>query len=199
MELLDPDESFRPALEDEFGAENILIVKDAWGGQPIRRWYKKWKAPKGKDIAAQPDLYDSLMQKVELAMATEEIQSITFLWMQGERDAREELGEVYEKSLKGLYKQLQKDLGEKNINMVIGRLSDFDMNNERYPHWTMVRDIHQKLGESKEKFSWVDTDDLNDGIGIQGTPVENDLHYSEKGYKVFGERLAEEAIKLIKN
>lgn len=40
MAGLRPEKSFTPAIEDEFGEENVFIVKDAPGGQPIRRWYR---------------------------------------------------------------------------------------------------------------------------------------------------------------
>ena len=43
MARLDPNESFAPAVFKEFGKANVIVVKDAKSGQPIRRWYKKWK------------------------------------------------------------------------------------------------------------------------------------------------------------
>ena len=114
MQGLKPEESFIPAVEMEFGKEKVIVVKDAMGGQPIRRWYKKWKPSKGGKSTAQPDLYDSLMNKVYLATENEDIATITFIWMQGERDARESHGDVYAKSLKGLYKQLRRGLKRKD-------------------------------------------------------------------------------------
>ena len=117
--------------------------------------------------------------------------------MQGERDAREELGEVYEESLLGLYEQLCQDLQRKDISFVIGRLSDFDMDNAKYPHWTMIRAIQEKVGASNPRFSWIDTDDLNDGVNRNGKAIQNDLHMSADGYVVMGARFAEKAIELI--
>ena len=88
--------------------------------------------------------------------------------MQGERDAKMRWGKVYAASLKGLHKQLSKDLGREDVNFVIGRLSDFDMKNSRYPHWTMVREEQVKVAKSSKRFSWVNTDDLNDGLNRRG-------------------------------
>jgi len=116
--------------------------------------------------------------------------------MQGERDAKMRWGEVYEVSLKGLYDQLCKDLGRNDINFVIGRLSDFDLKNQRYPHWTMIRKVQVKLAESSPRFGWVNTDDLNDGVNRKGKKIQNDLHYSAEGYKTLGKRFAESALKL---
>jgi len=41
MAGLNPQISFTPTVETAFGKENVIVVKDAKGGQPIMRWYKK--------------------------------------------------------------------------------------------------------------------------------------------------------------
>jgi hypothetical protein len=197
MAGLDPDESFTPAVRNAFGKENVIVIKDAVGGQPIRRWYKDWKPADGEVPKGNGDLYDRLMAKVTRATKDKQLASVTFLWMQGERDANEKHGEVYETSLQGLFAQLQKDLQRDDINVVIGRLSDFDMKNARYAHWTMVRDIQMKVAAGHPRGAWVDTDDLNDGQNRKGKTIKNDLHYSDDGYKTFGKRLADKAIHLI--
>ena len=61
MAGLKPDESFIPTVEKEFGKENVIVVKDAHGGQPIRRWHKKWKSAKGEAFKGAGDLYDRLI------------------------------------------------------------------------------------------------------------------------------------------
>ncbi len=199
MARLNPEDSFTPAVVREFGDENVVVVKDAKSGQPIRRWHQSWQPPDGMDVQGHADLYDSLMNKVQMAVGDDQLATVTFIWMQGERDAREQLGEVYEASLVGLYQQLCRDLRRHDINFVIGRLSDFDMQNERYLHWTMVRDIQVQVAESNTRFTWIDTDDLNDGLNARGEEIENDLHMSEEGYSLMGTRFAEKAIQLITN
>lgn len=198
MAGLDPLISFTPAVEKAFGAENVVVVKDALGGQPIRRWYKNWKPAQGDGPEATGDLYDRLMKKVNTAIEGEEFETVTFIWMQGEKDAKEQHGEVYAASLKGLLTQLATDLGREEVNFVIGRLSDFDMNNEKYPHWTIVRKAQVEFAEADPRGAWVDTDDLNDGKNKKGKTIKDDLHYSVEGYRILGERFAESAIELIK-
>ena len=117
--------------------------------------------------------------------------------MQGERDARKGYGEVYAASLRGLIEQLKNDLNRK-INFVIGRLSDFDMDNSRYPHWTMVRKAQMEVAEADPRGAWLNTDDLNDKIKNNGNEIKNRLHYTREGYKILGKRFAEKAIELIK-
>ncbi|MEO1011166.1 MAG: sialate O-acetylesterase [Bacteroidota bacterium] len=197
MAGLDIDQTFIPTVEEAFGRENVITVKHAVGGSPIRRWYRDWKPLEGDEPKAEPDFYEVLMGRVNEALDSVQIQTVTFIWMQGERDAREKLGEVYEKSLKGLYEQLKNDLELVEMNFVIGRLSDFDMENVKYPHWTLVRDIQVKVAESEPYFSWINTDDLNDGFNKKGKAIQNDLHMSVEGYRTMGRRFAKEAIGLI--
>ncbi len=198
MAAMDPKDSFAPAVEAEFGKEKVLIVKDAVSGQPIRRWYRDWKPKRGGEPRAKSDLYDRLMKKVKAGIKGKKIASVTFVWMQGERDAKEKHGEVYEKSLKGLIDQVEEDLGQEEVNFVIGRLSDFDLKNRRYHHWTKVRKAQEKVVKGSDRGALVNTDDLNDGVNRRGKEIKNDLHYFKKGYEVLGERFAKEAIKLIK-
>ena len=193
-----PQEAFTPTVKKALGKANVIVIQDALGGQPIQRWWKQWKSPKGEKPAKTGDLYDRLMGKVNPAIKGQALKSVTFIWMQGERDAKQLWGPVYAASLKGLYEQLGNDLKRKDINFVIGRLSDFDMANKRYRHWTMVREAQVKVAESDPRFAWVNTDDLNDGVNRKGKPIKNDLHYSAEGYKILGKRFAQSALKLIK-
>lgn len=192
-----PDEAFTPTVAKALGKDNVIVIQDALGGQPIQRWFKGWKAPDGKKPAKTGDLYDRLMSKVNPAIKGKRIASATFIWMQGERDAKMKWGPVYEKSLRGLHAQLSGDLKRDDVNFVIGRLSDFDLKNKRYPHWTTIREIQVKVAESNPRFAWVNTDDLNDGKNRRGKAISNDLHYSGVGYKTLGRRFAEKALALI--
>ena len=63
----------------------------------------------------------------------------------------------------------------------------------------MIRDVQVKVADSNPRFAWVDTDDLNDGQNRKGKDISNDLHYSGDGYKTFGRRMAEAALKMITN
>ncbi len=199
MEGIRPEESFTPILEAKFGAENIIIVKEAQGGRTIRRWYRDWKPSDGDFPKAQPDMYELLMDKVYAAIENEKIETVTFVWMQGESDAIKDQGEVYEASLTGLYDQLSNDLKRNDINFVIGRISDYGIANKKYAQWTMIRDIQVKIAESDPHFGWIDTDDLNDGINRKGEYIKNDAHMSADGYVIMGKRFAEKAIQLIES
>jgi len=198
---LNPDLSFTPTVAKALAPDKVIVVKDAVGGQPIRRWYKKWQPPRGMEAAtpaAEPngDLYDRLMGKVKSAVQDRPLggpkgrpDTVTFVWMQGERDAKGALSEVYAESFKGLIAQFQADLGRTDINVVIGRLSDNYNAAKPSAHWTRVREIQVKLAQDDPRIEWVDTDDLN-GPG-------NGLHYTKEGYVELGKRFADKALALI--
>lgn len=190
-----PEEAFIPAVEEAFGKENVIVIQDAQGGQPIQRWYKAWKDPKGEAPETTGDLYERLMGKVNQKIEGEGLASVSFFWMQGERDAKMLWASVYEESLMGLYQQMSEDLGRDDIIFVIGRLSDNGIGKEQ---WDQIRVIQVKVADSDDKFAWVDTDDLNDGKNRKGREIKDDLHYSSEGYRIFGERMAAEAIQRIK-
>lgn len=191
MDRLDPKASFTPAVEAALGNENVIVVKDSKGAQPIRRWHKNWKPAQGDGPKATGDLYDRLMDKVKAAIKDQQIASVTFIWMQGERDALEKHGAVYADSLKGLVKQLSDDLQRNDVNVVIGRINDYSMNNKSHPHWTRVRDAQVQAAKDIPRADWVDTDDLNG--------PKNDIHATPEGYATLGNRFAEKAIVLIKS
>lgn len=192
-----PEVSFTPAVTKAFGKDNVLIVKDAASGQSIRSWAKsnhedppptKGRVPKVRGL-----LYDRLMKKVNATIKGKTLKTITFVWMQGESDLR---NTAYDKYLKELMQQLQKDLKRKDINLVIGRISDCGLDQKkRLAGKLNIRKIQAEFAEAWPNGAWVDTDDLNDKEK-DGTII-HDLHYSKEGSKILGTRFAEKAIALI--
>jgi len=194
MAGLDPDISFTPTVKAAFPDDEVIVVKSAQGGQPIRRWYEEWNPGPGKKASgggnSNGDLYDRLMRAVRSAVGDKKPETIAFVWMQGERDARELHGDVYAASLKGLIEQLRGDLGRRDVVAVIGRLSDFSNGNDRYGNWDEVRAAQVEVAEADPLAGWIDTDDLNG--------PNDGLHYG-KGYVELGKRFAEKAIELIES
>jgi len=191
MAGLNPKVSFIPTVEAAFPDDKCIFVKSAQGGQPIRRWYKKWKSADGDTLGAKGALYGKLIAAINPQLGDQKFDTLTFVWMQGERDAKEKHGSVYEKSMQGLIDQLKTDMKHEDMKFVIGRLSDFGNDPARkYPDWMLVREAQVKVAEASPNGAWIDTDDLNG---------KNDgLHYNKEGYAEMGKRFAEAAIKLLK-
>jgi hypothetical protein len=125
------------------------------------------------------------MKKVDAEITGKTINTVTFVWMQGEADSGKHYV-VYEKCLKGLVQQLEEDLKLGKVNVVIGRLSDAKMESAG---WVEIRRIQQSLCEANPDWEWVNTDDVNG--------ENNGVHYTRAGYVEFGKRLAEKAIRLV--
>lgn len=112
---------FTPAIAEEFGEDNSnIVVEDAHGREPIRRWVKGWKDADGRVATISGDLYEPLMAKVQAALEGKPLAPVNFLWMQGERDARKGHGDVYEASLRSLLDQVATDLERHDLNCVLG-------------------------------------------------------------------------------
>ena len=200
MAGLNPAVSFTPALKKAFASDEVIVVKDAAGGQPIRKWYKQWKPAGAAKPAKEPNgkaakrgkpsahgaLYDRLMKKVRAAIEGKKIDSMSFVWMQGERDAKEHHSKVYAESLRGVIEQLRTDLARPDMTVVIGRLSD---HLKKHDDWEGVRAAQVLVAESDKLADWVDTDDLNG--------PKDGLHYNQAGYATMGERFAEKTIALL--
>lgn len=186
---LDPESTFTPTVKAAFAGDEVIVIKDAQGGQPIRRWVKDWQSATGDKPDNSGDLYARLLVKVHEGIQGRKPDSVCFVWMQGERDAREQHGAVYAESLNRLIHQLMEDLQHPAVLFVLGRLSDFDLPNQRYPHWTRIREAQMRVAEASPSGRWIDTDDLNG--------PNDDLHYDADGYRRLGKRFAEAAIQLL--
>ncbi|MCA9192937.1 MAG: sulfatase-like hydrolase/transferase [Planctomycetales bacterium] len=176
MANLDPEISFVPKLRAEFPDDELIFTKVAYGGRAIARW-----VPRGK-------IYVELIEKAKLTVQGKELASITFVWMQGERDHQEdEMTQNYRANLETLYQQLCEDFHRIDIHWVIGRLSDARLGT---PNWDKIRNVQVEVAESHPLAAWIDTDDLN------GT--QNAVHCPPEGYKQMGIRFAQAAIQLIR-
>ncbi len=195
MAHLDPDISFTPTLKKAFPNDDITVVKDAQGGQLIERWYREPPVPGniGNQAVATNDLYQRLMDKVKLGATANTYTTVTFVWMQGESNAKKRQADLYETKLRGLIAQLKEDMGRDDIDVVIGRISDAGLRRKRQSSdWELIRNVQVKVADADSSHrAWVDTDDLNGDTDA--------LHYTDEGYKILGERFALAAIKLINN
>lgn len=215
MVRLNPEVSLKPAWAKEFGTSGFIIAKYAVNAAGIRNWYdvKPKRRKPGPDAAPLPltgKFYDEMMVQVNNAMQGQSIRSVTLLWMQGEADGEQRMGEAtYLENLKGLVAQVEKDLGRTGMFVVVGRISDYtplkfegkwaDWETEGKGFWDQIRSAQMKFAESNPRYAWVNTDDLNDGVkNPKGVVHDNDLHYPSNGSKILGERFAAKTISLIK-
>lgn len=205
MAGMDPRLGFEPEAEARFPDAEVVYIKIARGGQPIRFWVAEWNeiaARHGIDVEAarandnKPGTiyYEPILEQYrKLLQDHPDPASVTFCWMQGERDARTQLSEAYEDALRQLIANLRRDLEQPEMNFVIGRLSDFG--SEEDAHWQQVREAQVHLAREDDRGAWVDCDDLNNKVrnGVE----RDDLHYTREGYELLGRRFVRQGLALI--
>ena len=196
MQGMNPKLGFEPETAKLFPDADVAYIKIAQGGQPIRLWVTEWNeiAKKAGLESTSPGTkyYEPILaQFAELLKKHPEPASVTFCWMQGERDAKENLSKAYEAAFTTLIANLRRDLTQPEMNFVIGRLSDFSTT----PEWEAVRKIQVTLAEKDKRAAWVDCDDLNNKERA-GKKLD-DLHYTKEGYELLGRRFARQAKALI--
>lgn len=179
---------------------DIQFVKVAKGGQPIRKWVANYQqlaknAGIEKDFSnVKPVYYDAILKAVAGTPGDKKgFDSVSFLWMQGERDAKENLAPAYRTSLESLIASLRRDLKCPDMNVVIGRISDHMKDGD----WQKVRTAQVQAATSDPHGAWVDTDDLNNKPRKDKTGTQDDLHLTAPGYKLLAQRLARQAAALV--
>lgn len=198
MAGMDPKAGFEPEMKQQFADAEVAYFKSAKGGQPIRYWVAQWneiaakhgidaKAKRAKDKNQGTLYYQPLLdQYKQLVVKHGQPASVTFCWMQGERDAREGLSAAYADALNQLIANLRRDLKQPKMGFVIGRLSDYGKPDDK--HWQAVREAQVKVAVDDPLGAWVDCDDLNNKE--KNGVTRNDLHYTKPGYERLGRRYA---------
>ena len=206
MAGMDPETGFMTEAKKQFKDEKVVYIKVAKGGQPICRWLEEWQ-----DIAKKNGLDERAIKRIhkggkvefyqpildqykEMLEKHHKFESVTFCWMQGERDANGGGQPAYKDSLKLLISKLRRDLERPDMNIVIGRLSDAG---QKKPSWGAMRKIQMEIVDEDRSGAWVDVDDLNDRE--KDGKVSNAVHYNRpEGYIILGQRFARQGYALIK-
>jgi len=205
MAGMNPRAGFEPEAAALFPDAVVKYIKVARGGQPIRLWVENWNEiakqheidpdqARAKDKQKGTAYYQPILDQFgALLKQHPDPASVTFCWMQGERDAKEKLDAAYEDSLNQLIADLRRDLKRPEMNFVIGRLSDFGKADNN--PWENVRKAQVAVAEADPRGAWVDCDDLNnkEKNGVK----RDDLHYTREGYELLGKRYVRQAKALI--
>jgi len=100
MQGMNPKLGFEPETAKLFPDADVAYIKVARGGQPIRLWVTEWNeiAKKAGLDSTSPGTkyYEPILTPfTELLKKHPAPASVTFCWMQGERDAKENLSKAY--------------------------------------------------------------------------------------------------------
>ena len=205
MAGMNPKLGLEPEAQRLFPDARVVYFKVASGGKPIRLWVKEWNQIARKhqigvlnEVQGDKDpsmtFYRPILTQYKAILEKHpDPDSVTFCWMQGERDAREKLSVAYSDALHQLINNLRRDLEQPDMNFVIGRLSDYGKPDNK--DWQKVRDTQVAIATADKHGAWVDCDDLNDKL--KDGVARNDLHYTAKGYEILGRRFVRQARALV--
>ena len=206
MQGMDPKTGFMPEAKKLFKDEKVVYIKVAKGGQPICRWLEEWQEIAKKNgldndhikrihKGGEVEFYQPILDQYKgMLKKHPKFESVTFCWMQGERDASGGADAAYKDALKLLISKLRRDLERPDMNIVIGRLSDAG---EKKESWAAMRKIQMEIVDEDHSGAWVDVDDLNDRE--KDGKVSNAVHYNRpEGYIILGQRFARQGYALIK-
>ena len=207
MARMNPNAGFLPEAGKLFKDEEVVYIKVSKGSQPICRWLEEWR-----DIAKENGLDEKHIQRIhrgrevalyqpildqyqEMLKEHPGLTSVTFCWMQGETDAQAHAQAAYKDALKLLITKLRRDLKRPDMNIVIGRISDYAIDKPENGS-VAIRKIQREIVDEDARGAWVDVDDLND-IEVDGK-MQNDVHYKNpEGYITLGQRFARQGHALV--
>lgn len=205
MQGMDPETGFMPEANKLFKDEKVVYIKVAKGGQPICRWLEEWEAiatEAGMDEkhrqrvhkGGEVEFYQPILDQYEEVLKKHpKLESITFCWMQGERDANGGADAPYKDALKQLIANLRRDLDRPDMNIVIGRIGDYALDR---PSCVAVRKAQREIADEDAHGTWVDVDDLNDRE-VDGK-MQSVVHYNRpEGYVILGQRFARQGYALV--
>jgi len=134
-----------------------------------------------------------LDQYQEMLKKHPKLTSVTFCWMQGERDANGGAHTPYKDALKLLISNLRRDLKRPDMNIVIGRIGDYALGR---PSPDAVRKAQREIADEDPRGAWVDVDDLNDKE-VNGK-IQSVVHFNRPdGYITLGRRFARQGHALV--
>ena len=206
MAGMNPETGFMTEAKELFKDEKVVYIKVAKGGQPICRWLEEWQGIAKKNgldeghikrihKGGKVEFYQPILdQYKEMVQKHPKFKSVTFCWMQGERDASGGADAAYKDALSLLISKLRRDLKRPDMNVVIGRISDAALDRSS---WLAVRKAQCEITDEDPRGAWVDVDDLNDRE--KDGKVINAVHYNRpEGYIILGQRFARQGYALIK-
>lgn len=178
---LGPEIGFGHAIAKALPEDEVRLVKYAANGTAL---YNDWAPTEGPQ-------YLGFMQAAQSALANLEAQQIPYeiagmLWLQGESDAKEQMGAAYEANLAAFIQKMRFEFNTPEMPFIIARVRNFYGKGEQAQ---MVRSAQQSLGQKIRFVAWFDTDDLN--------PLVNGGHYGLAGTLEIGKRFAQSYLETV--
>ena len=169
-----PEIAFGHAISKATPDEVIYLVKYAVGGTAL---YNDWAPTNGPQYKGFMATAESAL--ADLAQSKTEYTFEAMLWLQGESDAAENRGALYEENLTQFIAHMRSKFNAPEMPFIIARVRSFY--GGKTGQAKLVRDAQVKIAESSDTIAWFDTDDC---------ALLNQGHYNSTGLFTVGERFA---------
>jgi hypothetical protein len=179
-----PEVSFGKYLAAWYPGRKIRIVKLAVGGTSIYDWARLWNprlAFRMTESTIQSSLYTLLRKQIDASAVLTLGNTVnSFLWMQGERDARYPLAaNAYLGNLKTFINDLRREYASPNAAFVLGRINP---PKAQHPAVDVIRKAQEVVTTQMPRTVWVNTDELS--------KAADQIHYDTNGEVALGRSFA---------
>lgn len=164
-------ESFASLYANEKNVD-VGIIPCADGGSSLDQWI-----PGGL-------LFDNACYQTELASRTSDVAGV--LWHQGESDCDNELFPSYKEKLATIIESFKERLNLYDVPFLLGGLGDF-LSDYGLHNYIYVNEAIKKVSEENNMIGFVSAE------GLTANP--DNLHFSAKSLRIFGERYYKEFLK----
>ena len=183
------EKGFTEVVTGALGKDRVTVVRHCKPGRGIRFWVEDYELPEGHPLHGKLKAGNGEEFPKLLAAARSAGDAKSF-------DTNRNLAVAYAKSFAALLTRLKSGLGIAKMHIVIGRISDHGLHGESTEGWKAMRAVQMEIADSDPLGAWIDTDDLNGGD--EKNP-QGDLHYPNDQYSKLGARLAEAALKQLRD
>ena len=168
-----PEVTFVREMAKAWPGQKIGIVKYAKGGTSLSQW--------DPDLAGS--LYEKLMTLVKAAREEEDFEVAGMLWMQGERDSKNEAAaKAYAENFKSFIARVRQDLERPELPFLFGRI------NNKGNLVELVRKAQEETPANVPGTAMIDCDGLS--------KKSDNLHYDTEGQLEMGRLFAAAYLKL---
>ena len=171
-----PELAFGREMQKAYPKDTIYLIKKAAGGTSM---HKHWTVSGDGGVMFKRFLADAQAAIGNLKRKDEKFTINGMLWMQGESDAAQGMGDVYEESLRVFIKKIRAEFKQPQLPFIMGRiLPTFD---KPVGHGPMVRAALEKIAKEDKFAACFDTDKFE---------RINKGHYNHNGQITLGKSFA---------
>lgn len=179
---LDAGHSFAKKLKAHIPKNiKIVLLPCIVGGSSISQWV-------GDSIHRNVKLYSNFKKRVTYSKTIGTVKGV--LWHQGESDAHDNSLPQYQSQLELLFQKFRKEVGIKNLPIIVGELGEFAEPEERNLNWKLLNEILHKMAKNDAHLYIVSSK------GLKSNPDK--IHFNSEAQRELGLRYTNQFLNIKK-